>query len=79
MTYKDEEKRIAYQKAYWEKPENKERNRLNAQKHYAKTKRQLIVYWLKKYMQVFNCRESECAHLTIEQMKEDINSGLCRI
>jgi hypothetical protein len=77
--YADPEKQKEFVRNYYAKPENKEKNRLANNKRYAETKNQLINYWRKKYMFTFGCSELDCCKLTMEQMKEDIASGLCRV
>ena len=70
MPYKDPKKRAEWQLNYYHThPEVKEKQ--------AKLFR--LKYWRNKFMKTFACSLADCEKFTADEMKEQIENGMCKV
>jgi len=69
MPYKKQEDINKYHKQYYH----------NHNLRQKQTDRKRLRYWRKKYVKTFACLESECKQFTEMELREQIESGMCKV
>jgi hypothetical protein len=69
MPFKNPEDKTTWQRNYYHTHNLKK----------VQTDRRRLNYWRKKFIKTFNCLLSECKKFTEQELKDQIESGMCKI